>query len=420
MANRSLFSPFASSVNPYAVRNIVNLFSGPDNIEINPDYLALLQSGVEPPPEMLMTTPLYKGGRSAKLANAKFLGDLVQGQFSRNLATSAEKELIPFRSKAEVEQAKEIAEFSRKQKKEVEEEELGDLGQSIGQVLGSLPTEQFNNIIPPGTAFRSPQEQARFYSARVGGNVPIQKALVETSPEVTQSRILEEANKRRISMGSGVSYDPVSGEFIYAGGYEPIQEQTTFDTGELTPILDPNTGLPSGKFTTKKALKTITKQQFIPPRRQKFATQPALDNIPKESGAETDETLSTVGVDRPQITGNFLGPLNVPGTPKQLPLNTELKQSVQPSFGEKFWGYMRDFNAVRGLPSLAELQLKKKEEPKERPKAYPLDHLIEAYKLNKNQKEDFEFFVQNYTKNEGKHPSLEEARAYIQVLIKKK
>lgn len=415
---RSLFSPFASSINPYAARGLRNLFTGPDTIDINPAYIELLKSGVEPSAEMLMTTPMFKGGKSAKEANAKVLSNLVQAQFGSELATSKEKELIPFRSQTEIEQAKTLSDYAREQQRKIEEENLSNIGTARGQVLGSLPTEQLSNILPQGTTFGNPAEQERFYQSQVGGNVPVNKAIVETNPNVITGRVGEEAGKRFIDLGSGFKYDPITGEFIQGGRYENVQQQVPFDTGELTPIIDPTTGLPSGKFTTKKALKLQSQPEFFPPHVGKaVATEDDFKNIPKESGAEVKGNLLAPGY------GTNLNALQQP-LPTNLPLNTELKQPptvlAQPGNDKKsFW---QKFNSY--FPKEAQEFLKpkeeKKEEPKEKPKAYPLEHLIEAYQLDKNQKESFEFFVQNYTKNQGKYPSLEEARAYIKTLTAKK
>ena len=417
MGSRSLFSPFASSINPGAVRNIKNLFAGPDNIEINPEYLELLKAGVEPPPEMLMTTPLYKGGRSAKLANAKFLSDLVQAQFGSNLAASKEKELIPFRSAQEVEQAKTLSQFARKQKQEIEDEELSNIGTARGQVLGSLPTKQLSNIIPQGTTFQNPAEQERFYQQRVGSNIPVNKAIVETDPNVTKGRIGEEASKRFIHLGGDYLYDTITGEFVQGGGYQSKSVIEMVETGE--PVAKYNEAGEYIGMGKKLVPKTTTSQEYKRGFRGNVpkVSQKALDDIPKESGAEEDIGVNNIS----KPIGNFLMPGSNTNAGKKLsslPLDTTLKQPVLAKPG--FFGLLKNFAEEKLGPGQLIKKKEVEQKSKEKPKSYPLDHLIRAYKLDKEQTEMFEFFVQKYTKNEGRYPSLGEARAYLESLFNKK
>lgn len=427
MSTRSLFSPFATSVSPYAARNIGGLFNRDADIEISPEYLALLQSGVEPSEEMMMSTPMFKGGRAARAANAKALESMVQAKFGEGLRQKSEKELIPFRAEQQLEKEKEFGKFKRQQEKEVEEENFSNLGSSIGPQLGNLPIETLNNIIPMGTVLGSPAEQGRMYASAVGEKTPVAKASIEANPEVIRGRVGEEANKRFLKLGGDFAVDTANNSFIQGGSYQPHSTTELVPTNETVPMYDEN-----GRYVgmqKKLVPRSTTSYNYMPGRVGKLtATQADFDRIAKESGANVStkphpESIENVGEEA----------LSIPSPLPNLLLGSDNKPTVK---GEPFnliQGFKRAGKSIqsdleRSLgKSSADIfgkmlnPLANKEEPqiktKERPKSYPFDYMIEAKRLDKQQTEMFENLIESYKKKEKRNPSIEEARAFIQIVI---
>ena len=291
MGSRSLFSPFASSVSPQAGRGLRRLFEGPDNIDISPEFLALIQAGGEISPETLAATPMFKGGKSAKEAKARVLSNFSSAQYGDTLSRKSKKELMPLETDENIRQFETQNKFARKQKKEIEEEELGELGTALGPQLGNLSTDQLSNIIPQGTVFGNPAEQARSYIAKVGEKTPVSKAIVETDPRVTEGRIGGEYLNKFTKLGADYLYDPQSRIGTQGGGYQPESNQEMVETGKLVPELGQD-GLPTGKMQKERVPRTVTEQIYRPgfqeeiPQR-KVATQGELDKFAKPSGANT-------------------------------------------------------------------------------------------------------------------------------------
>lgn len=426
MANRSLFSPFSSGVNPYATRGLGNLF-GP-RLKANPEFLNLIAPGPQPSNEMLMAARPFLGSgglfgsgkRMADLANLQYLAPLIQANFQANLGLEKEKELIPFRSKTELQQRKDEFTFKNQQENKLREEEESRFGSSLGTVAGSFSPEQIRNIFPTGTAFSSPAEQGRAFRTRFGEKTPFNEAIVQADPRVIQAAIGELMGKEFLPLGSGDRFNPRTGTVIEGPGVTQDTTKGMVATGETEPYFDANGDL-KYRQVYKEQIRTINRPtpatQYPLPE---MATQAKLDAIPKESGANVsgEQYIST-------DIAPTVNPIQAQPGANIAPKDNVLQSLIKGLSGAT----KKQFAPVQGLDIQGEMDKmfqpkgkkveKTESKEKERAKSYPFDYLIEANKLDKNQAEMFESLVDSYKKKEKKNPSLEEARAFIQIVIKK-
>ena len=327
MANRSLFSPFASGVNPYAARGLGSLF-GP-RLKANPEFLQLLSlPNKQLTNEVLMSAQPFtssgglfgSGRRMADLANLQYLAPLIQANFGQNLDIAKAKELEPFRAATELQLYKDKMTSEKQTKDQLREEEESRQGQALGDVAASFPPEQVQNIFGQGASFGSKAEQTRAYIAKFG-NMPFNKAIVEADPRVIQARIGEEMGKEYLPLGSRDRFNPRTSQVIEGPSVTEEMIKEMVKTGDTEPYLGPDGEL-QYRPTYKEQIRTIRRPS--PATQYKLpdiVTQEELDSISKPSGAnQSGSEPIIVNPPTPEMAQKVLSQLN-----------TNLKQPIQAS-----------------------------------------------------------------------------------------
>lgn len=216
------------------------------------------------------------GGRLADEANSEVFGKKILAKYGSNLAQQRDVGFL----KAKADQAH-----------SEEERTLGEQGSAIGQVMGDMPTDQASKIFPQSQTFASPQEQAKAYNVKFGGNTPVAQA---------PGSMLK-------AFGSGGHINPMTGEFMEPGKYVPEQNSTIerVATGKSTPEMQPDGSI---KMVPeyREVPRTITTEKYNPPNSgviRPAATQDDLNAIPKSAPQEQQPKINQSYVTQPEMGG---------------------------------------------------------------------------------------------------------------------
>ena len=118
------------------------------------------------------------GGIKAKQENTDYrMHDmLAAGNANRQLQNQIK--IIPYQNEQQKTQLADQLQL----KSAEENRKLGEEGQTTGQFLGNLPTEQLSNIVPPTQTFSSPQEQQRYISSVYGDKTNLNDLPIMADP----------------------------------------------------------------------------------------------------------------------------------------------------------------------------------------------------------------------------------------------